>query len=126
MVHSVDCPNAITIGLESERVVAVEWDTEKEKKNSYKVGIEVETQNKPGVLAKVTAVMADENSNITDANLSVKDEQTGIVSITLEVANLAQLQEMMDAVMKVNGVKNVKRVKNKHSSRGYNKSMSEK
>ena len=126
MVHSVDCPNAITIGLESERVVAVEWDTEKEKKNSYKVGIEVETQNKPGVLAKVTAVMADENSNITDVNLSVKDEQTGIVSITLEVANLAQLQEMMDAVMKVNGVKNVKRVKNKHSSRGFNKSMSEK
>jgi GTP pyrophosphokinase len=113
IVHTVDCPNAMTIGLDSERGVAVEWDIKEEKKSTHRVSIVVETQNKPGMLSKVTGVIGNEGSNISEVNVKIQDEKTGHIYITVEVSDLKQLQEMMNAVMRVKGVKSVERIKNK-------------
>jgi len=113
VVHTVDCPNTLSIGLYSERSVDVQWDIKEEGK--HRVMIKVETQDRPGILSKVTGVIAEEGSTITDASVKTIPGKRGSIYITLEVADLKQLQKLMNALMRIQGIISIERIKDKHA-----------
>jgi len=109
IVHTVDCPNALSVGLDSERSVHVEWDIK--EKTKHQALLSVETANKPGMLSQVTAAVAEQGSNITEASVKTGDGTRGNIYLTLEVDDLKHLQSMMNSIMRVPGVISVERIK---------------
>jgi GTP pyrophosphokinase len=123
IVHTVDCPNALTIGRDSDRRVDVNWDIK--SPTTRVVMISVETEDRPGILAKVTGAIADLNSNITDAHVVTGEKNDkGYINISLEVADLDHLRKLMNSVSKIKGVISVERVKDRTAFTGGKKPKS--
>ncbi|MBF0633790.1 MAG: bifunctional (p)ppGpp synthetase/guanosine-3',5'-bis(diphosphate) 3'-pyrophosphohydrolase [Nitrospinae bacterium] len=115
VVHTADCPNALNLGLDSERFVEVEWDIKSAGK--HQVTISVVTEDKPGMLANVSAAIADNGSNITEASIAADQSNRGYIHLTIEIADLGQLRKIMGAVMRQPGVISVERVRDKNALR---------
>jgi len=108
VVHTADCPNAINLGLDSDRCVDVEWDVKAAVKRP--VTIAVITEDKPGMLANVSASIADTGANITEANIKAGDNK-GHIFLTIEIADLAHLRRIMTAILRQHGVISVERIR---------------
>ncbi|VAX19100.1 Guanosine-3',5'-bis(diphosphate) 3'-pyrophosphohydrolase / GTP pyrophosphokinase, (p)ppGpp synthetase II [hydrothermal vent metagenome] len=113
VIHTVDCPNAVGMGVDSERSVDVEWDVK--KKGKHLVMLAVKSKDKPGMLSQVTGIIADSGSNITEATVKVGDKSKGQIYVTFEVADLTQLQKLMNSLMRLPGVISVERIKDRRS-----------
>ncbi|MBI4666015.1 MAG: bifunctional (p)ppGpp synthetase/guanosine-3',5'-bis(diphosphate) 3'-pyrophosphohydrolase [Nitrospinae bacterium] len=113
VVHTADCPNAMNLGMDSERRVEVEWDVKIAGK--HLVMIAVVTEDKPGMLAHVSAAIADNGSNITEATISSGQERRGYIYLTIEIADLAHLRKIMSAVLRQPGVISVDRVRDRNA-----------
>ena len=109
-IHTVDCPNAVSLMADPERQIAVHWDGQ--RKGSHQVKIRVEIgKDRPGILAEISAAISATHTNISQAEIRVTEERKGLNSFTLEVSDLRQLQAAMQAIQKVDGVVGVERVK---------------
>lgn len=115
VVHTANCPNAVNLGLDSERYVEVEWDIKSSGK--HQVTISVVTEDKPGMLANVSSAIADNGSNITEASIAADQSNRGYIHLTIEIADLGQLRKVMGAVMRQPGVISVERVRDKNALR---------
>lgn len=113
IVHTTECPNAKELGEHSERYVDVEWDTK--SKGRHLVMLAVETEDRPGMLARITNAIADKGINITDATIRTDTKKKGHTYITVEVSNLSELKGVMNSVMRGKGVKSVTRVRDRRA-----------
>jgi GTP diphosphokinase / guanosine-3',5'-bis(diphosphate) 3'-diphosphatase len=109
-IHTVDCPNAVSLMADPDRQIAVHWDGQ--RKNAHQVKIRVQIgKDRPGILAEISTAISETNTNIAQAEIRVTEERTGVNTFVLEVKDLRQLQAVMQAIQKVEGVVGVERVK---------------
>jgi guanosine-3',5'-bis(diphosphate) 3'-pyrophosphohydrolase len=109
-VHTVDCPNAVSLMADPERQIAVSWDGRRKEPHQVKIRVEI-GKDRPGLLAEITTAISSTNTNITQADIRVSEERVGVNNFVLEVSDLKQLQATMQAIQKVDGVVGVDRVK---------------
>jgi GTP diphosphokinase / guanosine-3',5'-bis(diphosphate) 3'-diphosphatase len=109
-IHTVDCPNAVSLMADPERQIAVSWDGRRKEPHQVKIRVEI-GKDRPGVLAEITTAISSTNTNITQADIRVTEERVGVNTFVLEVSDLTQLQATMQAIQKVDGVVGVERVK---------------
>ncbi len=107
-VHRADCPN-IRNEDEPERLVAVQWGT-RTGRQVVPVNMRVVAYDREGLLRDITAVVADEQINISGINLQVNDkERTAVVTATVDVPDLEKLSRLMARVESVRDVISVRR-----------------
>ena len=111
IVHTVDCANSIDLGKDSARYVKVEWDMK--TVGVHQALLTVETKDKPGILANVSTAIADNGANIAEASVVSGESGKGILYMTVEVADAAQLQKVMNTILRQDGVYSVERVRDK-------------
>jgi guanosine-3',5'-bis(diphosphate) 3'-pyrophosphohydrolase len=73
----------------------------------YRVELRVEVVNRPGVLATVSAAIAEANSNIDDVKYIERGIQAATLIFTIEVKNRKHLADVMRRIRNtkvVNGV----------------------
>jgi GTP pyrophosphokinase len=109
-VHTLDCPNAVSLMTDPERRIAVHWDGQRREAHQVKIRVEI-GKDRPGILAEITAAISGLNTNIAQAEVIVTEQRTGLNTFVLEVTDLRQLQAVMQAIQKVDGVVGVERVK---------------
>ena len=109
-VHTVDCPNAVSLMADPERRIAVQWDGQRKSAHQVKIRVEI-GKDRPGILAEISTAISGTNTNIAQAEIRVTEERTGVNTFVLEVNDLRQLQAAMQAIQKVDGVVGVERVK---------------
>ncbi len=109
-IHTVDCPNAVTLMGDPERQIAVHWDGQRKSSHQVKIRVEI-GKDRPGILAEISTAISGTNTNIAQAEIRVTEERTGLNTFVLEVNDLRQLQAAMQAIQKVDGVVGVERVK---------------
>ena len=109
-VHTADCPNAVSLMADPERQIAVSWDDQRRAAHQVRIRVDI-GKDRPGVLAEITTAISGTNTNITHAEVRVSEERTGQNTFMLEVSGLEQLQAVMDAIQKVDGVVGVERMK---------------
>ena len=98
-VHRKDCPN-ITNLKEKERLIGVKWGQVHEV---YPVNIEIDAWNRVGVLRDISAVIAEENVNIS--NLKIEEHgDTSSMFFTLDISDMTQLTHLLSRVRSVRGV----------------------
>jgi GTP pyrophosphokinase len=106
-VHSQLCPNVLNLLYDPERRMAVEWD--QGDKGAYEVRIAVEVEDRPGLLAQITGVVAGLNTDIRDAEVKTFDDHTASIDLTLRIQDLKHLEKVVKSIRAVSGVLDVER-----------------
>jgi GTP diphosphokinase / guanosine-3',5'-bis(diphosphate) 3'-diphosphatase len=109
VVHTHDC--SLLAKQRGERNDWVDVDWEPEVRGVFEIGLRVVAENQRGVLAKIAAAMAEEDSNI--ANVSMDDDRGTTTSLyfTLQVANRIHLARILRRVRRVPEVVRISRIK---------------
>jgi GTP pyrophosphokinase len=106
-VHSQTCPNVVNLMYDPERRIAVEW--ERGAEGAYEVRIAVAVEDRPGVLAAITAVLAGMKTDIRTAEAKTFDDHTAFIDLTLRIQDLKHLEKVVKSIRGVSGVIDVER-----------------
>lgn len=110
-VHSVNCKNVQNLMYEPERKIDVEWA--RSTKESFEVKVQIHTDDRPGMLAQFTSILANEDCNIRslEAHTDHKStENSAIVDMAIEIRDKRQLDKVFSALRRVSGVRDVNRL----------------
>ncbi len=102
-VHAERCPNVTNLLYDAERRIEVAWDLASEEPQS--VSVEIEVDDRPGMLAKITAAISDIQTNIKGVRART-DEGKGYIKMDLEVSDLKHLEKVITTVSEIDGVHN--------------------
>jgi GTP pyrophosphokinase len=112
-VHSKNCSNVQNLMYEPERRLAVEW-SHKEPRiagalPAYPVKLVVSTDDRPGMVTQVSAVISGE-----DANIRHIEAKTGgdfaVIDIIFETRDVNHLNRIITGIRRIHGVRDVERV----------------
>jgi len=109
-VHTRDCHTVAHGLLDKERVVGVEWDVAAPAARPVKIAVYI-GRDRPGLLAEISAAISSRHGNITKAEITVTEDRKGINHFVVEVADLHQLQQIIEAIREVRDVIKVERVR---------------
>jgi GTP pyrophosphokinase len=108
-VHSQSCPNVTNLLYDPERRVAVEWERDGKDARAYDVRISVDVEDRPGLLAAITALLAGMKTDIRDAEVKTFENRTACIDLTLRINDLKHLDRVVKSVRGVTGVIDVER-----------------
>lgn len=106
-VHRADCTNILKQPEEYDRVIEVSWELD--QKDYYKVTIEVLASDRNGLLSDVMMVTSESKITISSVNAKVNKEKMAIITMTIDINNLTQLEHIMTKMRRVRDVYNVHR-----------------
>jgi GTP pyrophosphokinase len=106
-VHAQRCHYVAKELLDSQRMVDVDWD--EATKGAYRGGLVIVSQNAPGVLAKVTAVIAKQGGNITQARVDTSADGRGRVNLVLSIRDIRHLNGIIKKVAEIKEVESAER-----------------
>ncbi len=104
-VHRKDCPNIIN-EVEKERLIEVEWGA---MEQVSPVTIQVDAWDRVGLVRDISAIIAGEGVNLSEVNMTNRDDNVIALYFTLEVKSVAQLTKIMTRIQSVWNVINVVR-----------------
>ena len=105
VVHTHDCPNIPN--LESERLIQVNWEGEKE--HPYPAGLSILAKNQKGVLGKISQMLAEEGVNIDSGAIHSNIDGTSQLVFRIEVRDSSHLYRTIDRLSRLDAVIAVKR-----------------
>jgi GTP pyrophosphokinase len=110
-VHSATCPNVVNLLYDPERRIDVEWDktTPGDAGGRYTVKLTMEVEDRKGLLAAVSAKIADINTNIRNLEARPSEDRRSRIDMTVEIDDLKHLERVIKSVKTVDGVLNVER-----------------
>src|SRR5262245_16850662 len=110
-VHSATCPNVVNLLYDPERRIDVEWDKTPVADGAarYTVKLTMEVEDRKGLLAAVSAKIADINTNIRNMEARTDDDKRARIDMTIEITDLKHLEKVIKAVRGVEGVLGVQR-----------------
>ncbi|MBQ4133367.1 MAG: bifunctional (p)ppGpp synthetase/guanosine-3',5'-bis(diphosphate) 3'-pyrophosphohydrolase [Desulfovibrionaceae bacterium] len=104
-VHTCDCVNLPN--MEPERLIPVYWEGHAGR--PYPSRISIVADNKPGVLAGIAAVLAENSVNIDSGQIRSHVDGKTIIDFTVEVTDVAQLYQTIDVISKLEHIVEVSR-----------------
>jgi GTP pyrophosphokinase len=108
-VHSSTCPNVVNLLYDPERRIDVEWDKSDAAAPSYTVKLTMEVQDRKGLLAAVSARIADINTNIKNMEARTDPDRRARIDVTVEISDLKHLEKVIKSLRGVEGVLDVER-----------------
>ncbi|MDH3404014.1 MAG: bifunctional (p)ppGpp synthetase/guanosine-3',5'-bis(diphosphate) 3'-pyrophosphohydrolase [Acidobacteriota bacterium] len=109
-VHSVACPNVQNLLYNPEREIEVDWAGKSD--DLFPVVLRIDTEDRPGILAQLTEIIARLDSNILQMETDTRETRgTGRASIdvVVEVRDSRHLEKIREAVRESRGVIDVVR-----------------
>ena len=106
-VHGAACSNLKSLLHNPERRIDVEWSGDGIDE-VYPIKVSIHTEDRPGILAAITAAVAKVNSNIVNVKASGSNER-GRIDMTLEVKDTGHLDRILGYIRGVAGVFDVER-----------------
>ncbi len=105
-VHRCDCPNAGQLKLDVERIIDVEWV--KGVEQTFPVTIRVLAGERAGIMMEITQLLL--SMRINTKYLSAKSLGDSVdITITFDVSNAEQLQNIIKGIEKLDAVISVER-----------------
>jgi guanosine-3',5'-bis(diphosphate) 3'-pyrophosphohydrolase len=106
-VHRSDCPNLERLAVDEARLVEVEWESEKDVISHAR--LMVETVDKPGMLATLSAAISAAEVNISHLDANATQDKTARIVFILEVRDKKQLHTIIRNITQTEGVLRVRR-----------------
>jgi GTP pyrophosphokinase len=110
-VHSATCPNVVNLLYDPERRIEVEWDKGEagDVAAPYTVKLTMEVEDRKGLLAAVSAKIADINTNIRNMEAHTDDGRHARIDVTVEISDLKHLERVIKSLRGIDGVLDVER-----------------
>ena len=105
-VHRRNCPN-IVAERETERLIPVGWSKAHEL---HPVRVRLEAQDRVGLLRDITSLVSEEGVNIASC-VSEEEKDISIISLTVYVDGISQLNRLFSKMESVRGVIGVSRAR---------------
>ncbi|HUD73091.1 MAG TPA: bifunctional (p)ppGpp synthetase/guanosine-3',5'-bis(diphosphate) 3'-pyrophosphohydrolase [Dongiaceae bacterium] len=106
-VHSERCPNLEKLLYDPERRIEVAWEGADE--SQFEVRLTVFSEDRPGILARVTQAIADAKSNIKNVEARTFEDRRGEITLVLNIRDVGHLQKIVDRLKGIDGVYHVER-----------------
>jgi GTP pyrophosphokinase len=106
-IHRRECPNLERLVVEDARLVDVEWQASGDATANARLF--VETVDKPGILANLSALISSVNININHLEASSTQDKKGHITFIIEVKDLPQLRTLVQKISQMEGILRVKR-----------------
>jgi GTP diphosphokinase / guanosine-3',5'-bis(diphosphate) 3'-diphosphatase len=107
-VHSANCPNVLNLQFDPERRIEVEWDKGSDTA-PYTVRLTMEVEDRKGMLAALSARVADINTNITNLEATTGNAVHATIGMTVEIRDMKHLEKVIKSLRGVPGVLDVSR-----------------
>ena len=108
-IHRKDCINVKDLIQEENRIIDVSWH--EAEASSYKVDIEIYSNNRDGLLADIVKEIGNAKVNMLAVNARIKNEKIAVTELSLEVQNLDKLNQLLKSLRKIDSVYEVNRKK---------------
>jgi len=105
-IHAKNCRYIKQV--EQDRLVEVEW--ERSKDVSYLARLRVTNISKKGMLASLSAVFAQNEANIVDADIQTTVDKKGVSTFTIEISDFNQLRNIIAKIKRIREVLKVERI----------------
>jgi guanosine-3',5'-bis(diphosphate) 3'-pyrophosphohydrolase len=106
-IHRGDCPNLDRLAVDQSRLVAVEWRSEDDVTSPSRLF--VETVDRPGILANLSALISSVNVNISHVEASSTEDKKAHIVFVLQVKDKDQLSGLTQKIAQMDGVLRVSR-----------------
>ena len=105
-IHAKNCRH--TREVDQDRLVGVEW--ERTEDVNYLARLRVTNISKKGMLATISAILAQSEANIVDADVQTTVDKKGISTFTIEISDYNQLRDIISKIKKIKEVLKVERI----------------
>ena len=106
-IHRRDCGNLERLVFEDARLVDVEWQPADD--STANARLFVETIDKPGILANLSALISSVDINISHLEASSTQDKKGHITFIIEVRDLSQLRVLIQKISQMEGILRVRR-----------------
>jgi GTP pyrophosphokinase len=107
-VHAASCPNVTSLLYDPERQIQVCWSGKKST-GRFPAELKIATEDRPGLLADLTQVIAEEKSNIRRIEARSDAGRRGEVLVEVEIEDVKHLERILKRLRAVAGVLQVRR-----------------
>lgn len=107
-IHAQRCRYIRNGPLDRHRLFDMTWD--QSLKGHFRGKLLMRGKNYPGLLAKVTAVIAELGGNIIKANVETFTDQEGQIRLILEIKNIGHLQSIISRLLQIKEITSVERL----------------
>lgn len=109
-IHRKDCINIIDqIRQNDERIIEVNWS--KEQDTEYQAEVQIEANDRYGLLAEITNIIAISKTTVKAINARTAKDERAYISLILQINDTEQLDKVMKDFRKVQGVIDVYRTR---------------
>lgn len=105
-IHRADCPNMKHI--EDERIIEANWSNN--MNSQFTANLEVICVNKSKLLVDVTTFFANRKQTLNAVNLKVGEDLNAIITISVDITNIQELDDMINKLRGIEGVYDVHRI----------------
>lgn len=108
-IHRTDCINIMMLPEEErKRLIEAEWEVSTTEGLTFQGTIQVETEERPGILVEITSIINKEGLTILHLDARVnKNRLTDTFIITMEISSRNQLEQLSNKLMRVQGVHDI-------------------
>ena len=107
VIHTENCKHVRKSRHRTEHWARFQWTDR--PTGHFKVSIQVDALNKPGVLAGITSRIAVENANISDCRLDT-DKGHALIKFDIEVTDITHLEQIMRGIQRDPSVRSIRRI----------------
>jgi guanosine-3',5'-bis(diphosphate) 3'-pyrophosphohydrolase len=106
IVHRASCPNLRSLEeKEPERIMRIEWVPHESKEpRTYPTAIRIETTDRVGVLADITAILSGHGVNISTVRVQRSSKNTALIDMVLELQDARQLRTLFARLQSVEDI----------------------
>ncbi|SYW04514.1 GTP pyrophosphokinase (RelA/SpoT) [Oenococcus oeni] len=108
-VHRANCPNIKKSIEKGERIIEVEWNNPDGNRPNYDADLTVSSSDRPGILNDVIRSVNSNTHYLNAVSAHNEKDGVGIISLTVGVKNVEQLQHIIDSIAGVHDVYEVTR-----------------
>ena len=107
-VHVKSCKNVKDIGIESERLIDVEWVGGRE--SSYSAEVLITAENRSGLMMEISQAMYNTGRDLTAINGNMGKDGLAQISMRSNISSVEDLRDMINKLKNIKGVISVERV----------------
>jgi guanosine-3',5'-bis(diphosphate) 3'-pyrophosphohydrolase len=108
-VHAQRCQMVVKELLDPQRMVDVSWSPSTGD-DLYQGRLMINGQDSPGVLAKLTAAIADLGGNITRAQVSTSADKKATIQLSLSIRDISHFNKIIKKISEIKQIFSVERV----------------
>ncbi|MGA7992608.1 MAG: bifunctional (p)ppGpp synthetase/guanosine-3',5'-bis(diphosphate) 3'-pyrophosphohydrolase [Thermoanaerobaculia bacterium] len=106
-VHSANCSNVRNLLFDPSREIAVEWEHVKD--GSVTVDLEIRTEDRQGMLARITQLLSAANSNIRSIEARTSGDGRATIEASVTTRDRKHLERLLVGLRALPGVTDVRR-----------------